>query len=128
MDEFFRTPMGRTFLESTVPRLVKEVGRLADAMERSNGRAEKGPARPDGIHVVEMPDGTTRHFVFCTVQGRWAMSAEQPREEPRQCGDATGDGRRCSLPDGHYDRRHSRHSDGPTAWYSREDEDARHRR
>ena len=32
--EFWRTPMGRTFYERTMPELVRELGRLNDNLER----------------------------------------------------------------------------------------------
>lgn len=41
MSEFFRTVMGKIFFESTLPKLVKEVGRLADAQEKHNELIEK---------------------------------------------------------------------------------------
>lgn len=33
MNNFFRTPMGRTFFESTMPSLVRELKRLNDNLE-----------------------------------------------------------------------------------------------
>jgi hypothetical protein len=33
MDDFFRTPMGRRFFESTMPRLVEELARLNGNVE-----------------------------------------------------------------------------------------------
>jgi len=39
--EFFQTEMGRQFYEGTMPRLVREVARLADAIEKQNGLTEQ---------------------------------------------------------------------------------------
>ena len=36
MTEFFETRMGHRFYESTLPELVRQVSRLADALERMN--------------------------------------------------------------------------------------------
>lgn len=52
--------MGRTFFERTMPRLVGELGRIADALERLADRLD-GP-RPDGLNAAageggHRPDG-----------------------------------------------------------------------
>jgi hypothetical protein len=33
MTDFWRTPMGRQFFESTLPELVRQMARIADALE-----------------------------------------------------------------------------------------------
>jgi hypothetical protein len=49
--EFSRTPMGRRFFEATVPELVKQIARVADALEAllaqqaSRDLAKRGPPR-----------------------------------------------------------------------------------
>lgn len=45
-DDFFRTRMGHTFYESTMPSLVRELARLNDNLERLVALAEKRPAKP----------------------------------------------------------------------------------
>jgi hypothetical protein len=40
-DDFFRTRMGHTFYESTMPSLVRELARLNDNLERLVAIAEK---------------------------------------------------------------------------------------
>jgi len=47
VSEFFKTRMGHTFIEGTVPRLIESISRLAKAMERSNELKE--------IEVGEVP-------------------------------------------------------------------------
>lgn len=44
--DFFRTRMGHTFYESTMPSLVRELGRLNDNLERLVAIAEKREAKP----------------------------------------------------------------------------------
>lgn len=39
--EFFQTREGHQFLFGTMPQLVKEIGRLADAIEKANKIAEE---------------------------------------------------------------------------------------
>ena len=41
--EFFQTRGGHQFLFGTMPQLVKEIGRLADALEKANKIAEETP-------------------------------------------------------------------------------------
>lgn len=36
MPEFFQTGMGQKFFEGTVPRIVKALERIADALEKQN--------------------------------------------------------------------------------------------
>jgi len=45
-NEFFRTRMGHTFYESTMPSLVRELGRLNDNLERLVALVEKPAAKP----------------------------------------------------------------------------------
>lgn len=45
-DDFFRTRMGHTFYESTMPSLVRELARLNDILERLVALAEKVAERP----------------------------------------------------------------------------------
>lgn len=44
MSEFFRTQMGHRFYESTVPSLVRELGRLNQNLERILAVLERGSA------------------------------------------------------------------------------------
>lgn len=48
--DFFKTKMGRRFYEGTMPRLVEETSRLADALEEHNKlkRKELGLDDDDG--------------------------------------------------------------------------------
>jgi hypothetical protein len=49
--EFFKTPMGRHFYEHTMPELVKQITRVADALEAllaKWAKAELGPPPGDG--------------------------------------------------------------------------------
>lgn len=48
MDDFFRTPMGRTFFERTMPELVRQIARLNDNLERMN-RANEAPQREGSL-------------------------------------------------------------------------------
>jgi hypothetical protein len=48
---FFQTLMGRTYYEGTVPRLVKALERIADALEEQNRRSPPRDAAPP----VEIP-------------------------------------------------------------------------
>jgi hypothetical protein len=41
MNEFFRTMMGKVFFEGTMPRLVKEIARLNDNLEKQRELTEK---------------------------------------------------------------------------------------
>ncbi len=45
-DDFFRTRMGHTFYESTMPSLVRELARLNQNLERLVALAEKREAKP----------------------------------------------------------------------------------
>lgn len=54
--DFFRTRMGHTFYESTMPSLVRELGRLNENLERLAAIAEKREARP----VEPAPAATTQ--------------------------------------------------------------------
>jgi hypothetical protein len=48
MDEFFRTQMGQRFFEGTLPRLVAQLQRLNDNLERIARVLEaRGPAAPE---------------------------------------------------------------------------------
>lgn len=38
MNEFFRSMMGRVFFEGTLPKLVREIARLNDNLERMNAQ------------------------------------------------------------------------------------------
>jgi len=44
--DFFRTRMGQTFYESTMPSLVRELARLNQNLERLVAIAEKQEAKP----------------------------------------------------------------------------------
>lgn len=50
MSEFFRTPMGHRFYESTMPSLVRELARLNESLDRvaelleRSAAAERAPA------------------------------------------------------------------------------------
>ena len=41
MSAFYETPMGRKFFESQVPKMIKALERIADALEKSNELKEK---------------------------------------------------------------------------------------
>ena len=41
MLEFARTIMGKTFFEGTIPRLIKSLERIADALEKANAMEEE---------------------------------------------------------------------------------------
>jgi hypothetical protein len=45
-DDFFRTRMGHTFYESTMPSLVRELARLNDNLERLVALAAKRVPKP----------------------------------------------------------------------------------
>ena len=45
-NDFFRTRMGHTFYESTMPSLVRELARLNQNLERLVALAEKQEAKP----------------------------------------------------------------------------------
>lgn len=55
MNEFFRTRMGHTFFEVTLPRLVEELARLNAILERALAVAERA------IETADKPrqDGST---------------------------------------------------------------------
>ena len=53
-DDFFRTRMGHTFYESTMPSLVRELARLNDNLERLVALAAKQEPKP-----VESAPATT---------------------------------------------------------------------
>ena len=55
MNEFFRTRMGHTFFEVTLPRLVEELARLNGFLERALSIAERA------IEIADKPrhDGST---------------------------------------------------------------------
>ena len=53
-DDFFRTRMGHTFYESTMPSLVRELARLNDNLERLVALAGKDEPKP-----VESAPATT---------------------------------------------------------------------
>jgi hypothetical protein len=53
-DDFFRTRMGHTFYESTMPSLVRELARLNDNLERLVALAAKQEPKP-----VESTPATT---------------------------------------------------------------------
>ena len=46
--EFFQTPMGRTFFEHTMPELVKQITRVADALEALLAQQAKRTLRRTG--------------------------------------------------------------------------------
>jgi hypothetical protein len=53
-DDFFRTRMGHTFYESTMPSLVRELARLNDNLERLVALTAKQESKP-----VESAPATT---------------------------------------------------------------------
>lgn len=56
-DDFFRTRMGHTFYESTMPSLVRELARLNDNLERLVALAEKREATPaEPVPVATAPE------------------------------------------------------------------------
>jgi hypothetical protein len=46
--EFFQTLMGKRFYETTLPELVKQLGRVADGLERLNKNLESSSGTPSG--------------------------------------------------------------------------------
>ena len=48
--DFFRTVMGQRFYNHTVPELVRNLGRIADALERLAPPAEAEDERQDPAH------------------------------------------------------------------------------
>ena len=53
--EFFQTIMGKRFFESTVPELVRQIGRLADGVERLNANLESQAAASPAAHAEASP-------------------------------------------------------------------------
>lgn len=51
---FFETVMGRRFFENSVPRLIKAVERVADALEKTNAREERKPERSASLREAMM--------------------------------------------------------------------------
>ena len=55
--DFFRTRMGQTFYESTMPSLVRELARLNQNLERLVAIAEKREAKPaELVPVATAPE------------------------------------------------------------------------
>ena len=52
MNDFFRTRMGMTFFERTLPELVLQLTRIADLLERLVDTEDASKTRPDG-HVAK---------------------------------------------------------------------------
>jgi len=48
-DDFFRTRMGHQFFQSTLPKLVDEVGRLADNIAALNATLASRPDAREGV-------------------------------------------------------------------------------
>lgn len=46
MNDFYRTPMGQRFYDHSVPLLARNVGRVADLLERLVLRLEQSPPKP----------------------------------------------------------------------------------
>lgn len=59
-DDFFRTRMGHTFYESTMPSLVRELARLNDNLERLVKLAERPTAGAPSPETTPAPKGATR--------------------------------------------------------------------
>lgn len=55
MIEFFRTPMGQRFFESTMPSLVRELARLNTNLERLVAVVEKSAEPPAGSKPAPAP-------------------------------------------------------------------------
>ena len=53
--EFFRTPMGRTFYGHTLPELVRQITRVADALERAVVALERNPDSRVEVDTKEAP-------------------------------------------------------------------------
>ncbi len=54
--DFFRTRMGHTFFESTMPSLVRELGRLNDNLERLVAVVEKRGDKPEPAPAAATPE------------------------------------------------------------------------
>jgi len=48
-DDFFRTRMGHQFFQSTLPKLVEQIGRLADGVAALNGTLGSRPDAREGV-------------------------------------------------------------------------------
>jgi len=57
MNDFFRTMMGRTFFEGTVPSLVRELARLNDNLEKDREQRERIHAERSGSRPLDPPLG-----------------------------------------------------------------------
>ena len=56
-DDFFRTRMGHTFYELTMPSLVRELARLNDNLERLVAVVEKeAPKAVESVPAATMPE------------------------------------------------------------------------
>ena len=47
MNDFYRTPMGHRFYEHTLPLLARNVGRVADLLERIVSRLDQPAPKPE---------------------------------------------------------------------------------
>jgi hypothetical protein len=72
MDEFFRTRMGQTFFCQTLPDLVKQLGRVADAQVKQNELIEK---QQEIIKAdMEREEETTKLIQGETVSAEWVLN------------------------------------------------------
>lgn len=91
MVDFFKTGMGRTYYESTLPGLVKAITRLAVAIEASNDILLRGfapvPATPEALRELT-PEEIVAHPGLSDEQIREAL--ERGRREQAEYEYATG--------------------------------------
>lgn len=86
MNEFFRTRMGHKFIEATVPRLVDEIGRLADhvaALNQSMGfrpdaHEDVGPRARPRVLIVDDDEQILRGLVRSLKQDHDVLLATSP--------------------------------------------------
>jgi len=72
MNDFFRTMMGRTFFEGTLPSLVRELARLNDNLEKDREQRARIHSERSGQEPCHDPDlrgsharGSDPHCVEC---------------------------------------------------------------
>ncbi len=106
MDNFFRTRMGMTFFEGTLPRLVVELKRLNDNLEADRKeRANAGVSREyvlNQLAGMKFPEqGQAYDFIKKCFGGEDHATGHSEFACPG-CGCEPGDGRTdgCTHPDG----------------------------
>lgn len=89
MPEFFQTGMGQKFFEGTVPRIVKALERIADALEESNARNAPPPPDPNkpafGMIVCDDCKAHIRGIALLREKGLSVVSSEARAEHKPGC-------------------------------------------